>query len=196
MSMPRGLLLSSLLVAVLGCEGPAAPAPAAVVEPPAPAVEPPAPSAPAEVMRRLDLGGRPLEVPAAWAPKHREKGPLHVVHVAPAPGITCDLGIIDGDGRKENAERYLNEGASAYDGEVARAPDLDVGGLSFQGIRVTSPKAFADHPGAVVEVYVAIAGEDLIGVGVTRLEDTAVTASARRRCLDTFASTVAKVGGR
>lgn len=144
-------------------------------------------AAQADVLKTVSFPGGDLTVPSSWSPKVRNDPPMTSVHVMPAGGMTCDLAVLEGHGTQKQAEEYLAAGANAYNGSAARAPDIEVGGHVFQGIHVTKPKALPDAQEALVEVYAAIAGEDLVGIGVTRLEKSAVVDDGRRACLQAFA---------
>jgi hypothetical protein len=193
-AVPTAFAIAAPFVALLlACKDPPAPpvaeraaAPAAepVVEDLA-ATEPPA--APAAVLKTVSFPGGDLAIPESWSPKTRVDPPMTAVHVMPVPGMTCDLAVLEGHGTKKQAEEYLAAGANAYQGDVQRAPDIEVGGHVFQGIHVTKPRALPDSADAVVEVYAAITSEDLVGIGVTRLEQSGAVEEGRRACLQAFA---------
>lgn len=194
-SLSSSCLLAPLSL-VLACSEPAAPldGPTTATKTPAPAQANAAEAAAqataakgAGVLRTVHFPGGDLSLPVAWGPKVREESAMTAVHVMPAVGMTCDLAILVGHGTQKQAEEYLAAGANAYNGDTARAPAIEVGGHAFQGIRVTKPKALPGAEDAVVEVYAAITGEDLVGIGVTRLEQKPSLDDGRTACLQAFA---------
>lgn len=177
----------------LGAEAPTAEAPTAE----APTAQAPAVpqngSAGAGVFKTVPFPGGDLAIPVDWQPKLRSEPPMTAVHVIPVPAMTCDFAILEGHGTPQRAEEYLAAGANAYLGDTVRAPDIEVGGHAFQGIHVTNPKALPSKETALVEVYAAISGEDLMGIGVTRLEQSEALEEGRRRCLQAFAQLTSKL---
>lgn len=192
-SMRISLLpLPLLLLPVVACDEPAAPAPAAPQE----ASAAPAPTPPAEaavVLETFRFPAGELSVPSSWRPKMREETSVTALHVMPAPNVTCDVAVLNGHGSQKQAEEYLAAGANAYGGETERGPDLEVGGHKLQGIVVTRAKAFADNEDVRVEVYAALSGEDLLSVGVTRLERSEAADEGRESCLRAFAQLTSKM---
>lgn len=140
-----------------------------------------------DVIKSFKLPGGEVLVPPAWQPKMRKDTPMTSLHVMPMPGMTCDLAVLTGHGTKEQAEQYLTAGAAAYKGEEERAPDVVIGGKPFQGILIKKPQTFPDNADALVEVYATLSGDNLIGVGVTRLEQSEKHAEARKACMGAFA---------
>lgn len=209
--LPSTTALLLCALPLVGCDDPpstavasAPPPPEAPTAAPAPRVEEVARAeAPATATNGADDGagvlktvrfpGGELALPVAWLPKVRNEPPMTAVHVIPEPAMTCDLAVLEGHGTPRQAEEYLAAGANAYIGDTVRAPDIEVGGVAFQGIHVTKPKALPDSANALVEVYAAIAGDDLVGIGVTRLEQTPALEEGRRRCLQAFAQLTAKL---
>lgn len=169
---------------------PSTTAPAASASPPSPT---PTVASEADVLRTVAFPKGDLALPVAWYPKVRNDPPMTAVHVIPAPGMTCDLAVLEGHGTPRQAEEYLAAGANAYNGDTVRAPVIEVGGHSFQGILITKPKALPDSGNAVVEVYAAISGDDLVGIGVTRLEPSPAVDEGRRSCLQAFAQLTTKL---
>lgn len=159
----------------------------------APVTPPAANGKSGDVLKTVRFPGGELALPSAWMPKVRSEPPMTAVHVIPAPAMTCDLALLEGHGTQRQAEEYLAAGANAYNGETARAPVIDVGGLAFQGILIKRPKALPDNGAALVEVYAAIAGGDLVGIGVTRLEPGPALDEGRRLCLQAFAQLTSKL---
>lgn len=202
-------LVASGSLLVVACDEPAAPPPSEPAAPPteqlATTTPPDAPPAAAEpddvassgakagVLKTVTFPGGVVAVPAAWTPKVREDPPMTAMHVMPAVGMTCDLAVLEGHGTSKQAEEYLAAGANAYNGETVRAPEIEVGGHAFQGIHVTKPKALPDSGAALIEIYAAISGEDLVGIGVTRLERNPVVDEGRRHCLQAFAQLTSKL---
>lgn len=146
-----------------------------------------------DVLKSVRFPGGELALPSAWMPKVRSEPPMTAVHVIPVPAMTCDLALLEGHGTQKQAEEYLAAGANAYNGETVRAPGVEVGGLAFQGIHIKKPKALPDNAAALVEVYAAISGDDLVGIGVTRLEQTEALEEGRRQCLQAFAQLTSKL---
>jgi hypothetical protein len=163
---------------------PAADKPAAAADKPAPPHEPGA----VTTLKTFKFPGGEVLVPKSWNPSHRDETPKTSLHVMPALALTCDLGVLEGHGSAKQAEEYLSAGAAAYKGEVERARDVVVGDKRFQGIVVTKPKALPDNADAVVEIYAAIAGDNLVTLGVTKLEKREQHERARANCLGAFAS--------
>lgn len=140
--------------------------------------------------RFAKLGPLTVPVPGAWQVKETSQAPQHSLHVTPGPGLTCDVGLIQQHGSPDKAEGYLNSAAGAYRGEVTRNSDLELGGEVFQGIHIAKPQAFAQMPHAVVDVYVAIKGTNLIGLGFTDLDPGDATRALRKDCEQEFAKIV------
>jgi hypothetical protein len=118
---------------------------------------------------------------------------MTALHVMPALNITCDLAVLHGHGTQKQAEEYLAAGARAYEGQTERGPNLEVGGHTLQGLVITKPKAFTGNDDVRVEVYAAISADDLVSVGVTRLERTGAVDEARALCLGAFAQLLSKM---
>jgi hypothetical protein len=147
------------------------------------------------VIKSFQLPGGEVLIPPAWKPKLRKDTPMTSLHVMPMAGMTCDLAVLTGHGTKAQAEQYLTAGAAAYKGTEERAPDIILGGKHFQGIHIKKPQSFPDNADALVEVYATISGQDLLGVGVTRLEPSDEQAAARKNCLEAFAQYATKRPG-
>lgn len=147
----------------------------------------------AGVLRTVRFPNGELTVPVEWHPKVRNEPPMTAVHLIPVPAMTCDLAVLEGHGTPRQAEEYLAAGANAYNGETARAPVIEVGGHAFQGITIQRPKALPNSAVAVVEVYAAISGEDLVGIGITRLEPSPALDEGKKRCLEAFAQLTSKL---
>lgn len=112
---------------------------------------------------------------------------MRALHVMPMPGMTCDIAFLKGHGTRKEAEEYLTAGANAYAGAEEKTPDIIVGGNLFQGIQIKKPKSFKDNPDALVEVFASVSGNDLLGIGVTRLAPSDQQTMARASCLEAFA---------
>ncbi len=180
-------------VAVLcGCEDKAARPASTSDAPPAaanadPAVAPAPAAGDAVVLSEFVFPGGTVTVPKSWSPAFVNEPPKVSLHVTPAPDVTCDLAVLIGHGTDKQAEDYLNAGAATFDGDPQKAPAITVGGAAFQGIRVQTPKALADSPGAFVDLYASVSGPDLITLGLMNLSPDENTAR-RTECLRAFAA--------
>jgi hypothetical protein len=182
-------------------ESPTPEAPAAAPASPAPAAAPPPEAAPAPapapagaaVLTPVALYGQSIEVPKSWKPSVRDESPLHQLTLQPVAAAACNLGVLEGHGSPEQAEKYLNQGAATYQGEVERAKDIEVGGVRFQGIHVRRPKRLSQNPDSGVDIFAAIVGPDLVGLGLTWMDGSPAGAEARTGCLRAFASFVASL---
>jgi hypothetical protein len=135
----------------------------------------------------VSLGGYTFFFPDFWSQiSQKEKPPLYKVNTTPTGNISFDLTIVKG--RSDDLEQFLAPFREGLHGREMSDVAFEVAGIKFKGLRVLAPKEISDNPDAVVEVYGANFGGDLVGISIARMAKDPTLDKLRDLCIKIVAS--------